>query len=161
VYYAQATINGASVAEFLDGKHNGRLRWVSSHTGPFSGVNVVYPDGSTNFLNAALVASCNLDSDNDGIVNCIDPSPIPVAYQPQLLAKAVATPSPGMALSWTSLGGAQNRIYSAVNAASPQWQLVTNVICPAATGKPALMEIVVPANDGSRFYRVGVEPVVP
>jgi hypothetical protein len=37
---------------------------------------VVYPDGSTNRLNTALVRSQNEDSDGDGLPNLADPSPL-------------------------------------------------------------------------------------
>jgi len=158
VYYAQATINGASVAEFLDGKNGGKLRWVSSHAGAFSGTNVIYPDGSTNFLNAALVTSCNLDSDNDGIPNCIDPSPVLLLEQARLTAKVVNNPNPALSLSWLTVGWATNRVYTTTNMRAPNWQFLTNVVSPPQAGPPFLKELIVPLSS-SRFYRVDV--VVP
>ena len=78
VYYAQAYAGGVSVAEKIDGYEGGRLIWVKDYNcGFFSSTNVVFPDGSTNRVNAALAMSCNIDSDGDGQVNCVDPSPIP------------------------------------------------------------------------------------
>jgi len=80
VYFAEAVQNGVSIAEKLDGANGGRFAWVSNYNcGFFSSTNMVYPDGSTNRVNAALVASCNIDSDGDNIVNCLDLSPIPPA----------------------------------------------------------------------------------
>jgi len=155
VYYAQATINGASVAEFLDGKNGGRLRWVSSHAGPFSGTNVVYPDGSTNFLNAALVSSCNLDSDNDGTPNCIDPSPVPLLVQAKLTATLVNNPNPALSLSWLTVGWATNRFYTTTNMRSPNWTFFTNIVSPPQAGPPFMKQMIVPLNS-SRFYRVDV-----
>lgn len=76
VYYAQAVAGGVSVAERLDFSNDGRMRWVPGYAGFNSLTNVVYPDGSTNALNAALVLSQNLDSDGDGIPNVIDPTPV-------------------------------------------------------------------------------------
>jgi hypothetical protein len=78
VYYGQAFAGGVSVAEKIDGYEGGRLVWVKDYNcGFFSSTNVVYADGSTNRVNAALAMSCNIDSDGDGQVNCVDPSPIP------------------------------------------------------------------------------------
>lgn len=78
VYYGQAFAGGVSVAEKIDGYEGGRLVWVKDYNcGFFSSTNLVYPDGSTNRVNAALAASCNIDSDGDNLVNCVDPSPIP------------------------------------------------------------------------------------
>lgn len=155
IYYAQATINGASVAEFLDGKNGGRLRWVSSHAGTFSGTNVIYPDGSTNFLNTALVSSCNLDSDNDGTPNCIDPSPVPLLVQAKLTAKVVNNPNPALSLSWLTVGWATNRFYTTTNMRVPNWTFFTNIISPPQAGPPFMKELILPLNS-SRFYRVDV-----
>ncbi len=80
VYFAQAVQNGVSIAEKLDGANGGRFQWVRSYNcGFFSSTNIVYPDGSTNRVNTALATSCNIDSDGDGIVNCLDLSPVPPA----------------------------------------------------------------------------------
>ena len=155
IYYSQATINGASAAEFLDGKNGGRLRWISSRAGSFSGTNVVYPDGSTNFLNAALVSSCNLDSDNDGIVNCIDPSPISLLARAQLNAKIISNPNPMLSRSWLTTGWATNRVYVRTNVKSVTWQLQTNIVSPPQGGPPFTLEYIVPLGS-SRFYRVDV-----
>jgi hypothetical protein len=78
VYYGEALAAGVSVAEKINGYEGGRLIWVSNYNcGFFSSTNLVYPDGSTNRVNTALAASCNIDSDGDTVVNCIDLSPIP------------------------------------------------------------------------------------
>lgn len=79
IYFAEATIDGVSQAEKINGVNDGRLVWVSSYAGFYSATNIVYPNGTTNAVNRALAMSCNLDSDGDGLVNCIDPTPIPVA----------------------------------------------------------------------------------
>src|SRR5262249_11323005 len=38
-----------------------------------------YPGGSTNRVNTALAFSCDIDTDGDGIVNCLDPTPFSVS----------------------------------------------------------------------------------
>jgi len=75
IYYAQATANGVSIAEKLNGDNFGRFRWVSNYNcGFFSSVTLTNPvDGSTYTMNAALRDSQNIDSDNDTIVNRDDP----------------------------------------------------------------------------------------
>jgi hypothetical protein len=78
VYFAQALANGRSIAEKLDGQSGGRFIWLSNYNyGYFSSTNLVYPDGSTNRVNAALAQSGDIDSDGDGTVNSLDPSPVP------------------------------------------------------------------------------------
>jgi len=78
VYYGQALANGSSVAEKLNGANGGRFCWVSNwNCGFFSSTNLLYPDGTTNRVNTALAQSCDIDSNGNGIVNCMDPAPIP------------------------------------------------------------------------------------
>lgn len=72
IYYAQALMNGVSVAEKLNGKNGGGFVWVSNYAGVYSSTNL-----SGTIYNEALVISPNLDSDNDGTVNRDDTTPIP------------------------------------------------------------------------------------
>ena len=76
IYYAQAMMNGVSVAEKLNGKNGGGFCWVSNYAGVYSSTNLSYPDGNSHIFNQALVISPNLDSDGDGTVNRDDPTPI-------------------------------------------------------------------------------------
>jgi hypothetical protein len=77
IYYAQALMNGVSIAEKLNGKNGGGFLWVSNYAGVYSSTNLVYPDGKAHVFNEALAISPNLDSDNDSTVNRDDPTPIP------------------------------------------------------------------------------------
>ena len=72
IYYAQALMNGVSIAEKLNGKNGGGFIWVSNYAGVYSSTNL-----SGTIYNEALVISPNIDSDNDTIVNKNDPTPIP------------------------------------------------------------------------------------
>ena len=76
--FAQATVGGVSIAEKINnaslaGANGGRLLWVPQYAGYFSSTNLVYPDGSTNTVNAALAASKQVDSDGDGLANPATP----------------------------------------------------------------------------------------
>jgi hypothetical protein len=75
IYFAQAVMNGVSVAERLSGANGGGFCWVSDYAGIYSSTNLFY-GGATNMLNTALVQSLNLDSDCDGLVNGNDPEPL-------------------------------------------------------------------------------------
>jgi hypothetical protein len=78
VYYAQALMNGVSIAEKLNGKNGGGFEWVSNYAGVYSSTNMFYPsDGNTHIFNEALAISPDIDSDNDGTVNRDDVEPIP------------------------------------------------------------------------------------
>jgi hypothetical protein len=72
IYYAQALMNGVSIAEKLNGKNNGGFVWVSNYAGVYSATNL-----NGTLYNEALVISPDIDSDNDNIVNRDDPTPIP------------------------------------------------------------------------------------
>jgi hypothetical protein len=74
IYFAQAVMNGVSVAERLNGA-NGGFCWASNYAGIYSSTNLFY-GGGTNTLNVALVQSANLDSDCDGLVNEDDGEPV-------------------------------------------------------------------------------------
>ena len=76
IYYAQALLNGVSIAEKLNGKNGGGFCWVSNYAGVYSSTNVPYPGGVSYIFNKALVLSTNLDSDGDSTVNKSDATPI-------------------------------------------------------------------------------------
>ena len=80
VYYAEATANGVSIAEKLNGANGGGFTWVSNYAGVYSSTNLTYPNGITYTFNRPLVQSRNIDSDGDGIVNFNDPTPIPTNW---------------------------------------------------------------------------------
>lgn len=93
IYFGQATASGVSIAEKLDGANGGRFVWVRDYNcGFYSSTNLVYPDGSTNRVNTALATSCNIDSDNDGIVNCADLSPVPPSQLSPCPCNATSVP---------------------------------------------------------------------
>lgn len=85
VYYAQAMMNGVSVAEKLNGKNGGGFLWVSNYAGVYSSTNLTYSDGNTYVFNAALAGSCSIgsggpDGSNTGTANCSNPEPIPTNW---------------------------------------------------------------------------------
>jgi hypothetical protein len=88
IYYAQAMVNGVSVAEKLNHLNSNRLLWVTNYAGYFNSTSVIYTntDGTTmtNFFNAALRNSSDIDSDGDGIPNGNDSTPFGV---PPLITK--------------------------------------------------------------------------
>jgi hypothetical protein len=86
IYYAQAIMNGASVAEKLNGKNGGGFCWVSNYAGVYSSTNIFYPsDGNTYIFNEALAISPDIgsggpDGSNTGIANINNPEPIPTNW---------------------------------------------------------------------------------
>ena len=156
VYFGQALANGRSIAEKLPLVNNGCFQWVSNYnTGFFSSTNIIYPDGSTNRLNTALVTSCDIDSNGNGIPNCSDPAPIPILTPGGLALTVTFTNQPGAAavVSWTAFPNSVNALYSASSANSTNWQLVTNFVYHGSLPNRVAVTDMVKTNI-PRFYRV-------
>jgi hypothetical protein len=158
LYYGDMLADGQSVAERLHGKNNGGLQWVPAYAGLNSGTNLLYPDGTTNRLNRALVTSCNLDSDGDAIPNCADPTPVFVATQLNFRAALTNVPPNATRLTWRAIQDSTSTVYykSAVDATN--WTVLTNVTVPA-NAVPPFGARTVSATDpvsasSNRFYRV-------
>jgi hypothetical protein len=132
IYYAQALKNGVSVAEAIDnasrnqGANGGRLRWIYSYAGYFSSTNLVYPDGTTNTVNAALAGSSTIDSDGDGIPNNVDPTPFLVSSQVAFTATLTNLPPLSVKVLWATIPQATNFIYYTTNLVTPNWLAFTN-----------------------------------
>lgn len=164
IYFAQAIINNQSVAEKLDKKNtNGaatHFRWVPSYAGIFSGTNLVYPDGTTNCVNAALAQSTSIDSDGDGIPNATDPTPFFVASQINFNLTVTNIPPRFARLTWTTPTGGTNTVYYKTNLLSPTWLVLTNFASPQIyPAPPTTVKVLDPVGtNGTRFYRVSVLP---
>ncbi len=169
IYFAQATTaDGTSIAAKIDeaskaGRNGGRLRWVPSYAGHFSSVNVVYPDGTTNTVNAALASSSTADSNGNGIPNGSDPAPFFVSSQIGLNIATTNAPAPAALIRWSSIPGSTNYIYYKTDLASSTWLTLTNFVSPAivppAGGWPIINTVFDPMNSSQpRFYNVTVIP---
>jgi len=163
IYYAQLIVNGVSLAEKLNHKNGGGLNWVAAYAGAFSSTNVVYPNGTTNRLNQALVQSCDLDSNGNGIVNCRDPAPIFVPSQVGLSAvltnlSSTTVRSNAVVLSWNSIPFATNSVFSEPSVTTANWQLLTNFVSGAAGGRQQFVD---PVGASGQFYRVRVDVATP
>ena len=158
IYYAQLMINGVSWAEKLNGKNGGGLNWVSTYAGAFSSTNLLYPDGTTNLLNLALVQSCDLDSNGNGIPNCLDPAPVFVTSQVVFAASLTNQPQRAVVLNWNSISYATNTIYFAPSVAAADWQVLTNFVLGPVGGRQRFVD---PIGAGGRVYRVRVDAAGP
>jgi hypothetical protein len=159
IYYAQAMAGTISVAERINHANGDRLRWVFNHAGNFSATNVVYPDGTTNFFNAALVQSQNLDSDGDGLVNAVDPTPILRAEDLGLTVAVTAQPTVGAVVSWNTVPDSANTVYYRTASSGSAWQVLTNVNNPPVAGRVKIFDPM--SATGGRYYRVMMSPPQP
>jgi len=158
IYYAQLIINGVSWAEKLNHQNGGGLNWVAAYAGAFSSTNMLYPDGTTNRLNLALVQSCDIDSNGNGTPNCLDPAPIFVPSQMNFAAAFTNAPQRAVALSWNSIPYATNSLFFQPSVTAANWQLLTNFVLGPAGGRQRVVD---PIGAGGRFYRVLVDAAAP
>jgi hypothetical protein len=136
IYFAQATEGGVSVAEAIDnmsrqgGNNGGRLRWVYSYAGYFSSTNLVFTnlDGTTdtNTVNAALAQSSQIDSDSDGLVNSVDPTPFFMPSEVNFTLTTTNLPPLSAKIQWTTIPNATNFIFYKTNLAATNWLAFTN-----------------------------------
>lgn len=160
VYYAQAVAGNISVAERINHANGDHLRWVFNHAGNYSATNVVYPDGSTNFFNAALVQSQNMDSDGDGLVNAVDPTPILRAEDLALTVAITTQPAPGALVSWNTVPSSANTVYFKSVSGGGNWQVLTNLnVGPTTAGRVKIFDPM--TAGGARYYRVMMSPPQP
>lgn len=154
IYFADAVANGKSVAEKLDGRNGGRLIWVNSYAGTYSSTNLLYPDGKMYSFNRALVQSCNLDSDDDGIANCSDATPCLMPGIVQLSIALTNQPAGARLLTWATLARSTNYIYYKTSPSSTNWLLLTNFVFGPNNGKAAVLDT---ATSSTRYYRARVD----
>lgn len=170
IYYAQAFINGQSVAEKINHKgidvngvnNSDHLRWVPGYAGYFSYTNLVYPDGTTNAVNQALAQSTdissggNLSSNNKGI-------PTQIFIPSQINLNVTITNNLARRLTWTIPATATNYfVQYKTNLLTPGWTLLPNSTVTNAPGRIPLATTNVfflDTNSGPmRFYQVVEQP---
>jgi hypothetical protein len=167
VYFADARINGSSVAEKLNGASEGRFVWLGTYAGPFSSSLFVYPDGTTNRINSALAASCFIDTDNDGLVNCIDPHPVNpwlsmMAVDQKFTIRFQKTPAPAAVVSWLAPSNSYNWLFSRPaltnqgDAAFTNWTVLRQFPSGPLDQMVSVTNLLYPTNQ-FRYYRVRVD----
>ncbi|MDE3066800.1 MAG: hypothetical protein KGJ60_04525 [Verrucomicrobiota bacterium] len=165
IYYAQAVMNGVSVAAKMNHRNGDHLRWVAAYAGYFSSTNLVYPDGSTNTVNAGLAASTSADSDGDGIVNAADPTPFFVPSQVHFKLMLTNAPPLTALISWDSIPGATNTVLYSTNLLAPEadWLVLTNFVSPATVPPAGGWPLTNAVTDtiqlqSPRYFKVRVDP---
>lgn len=171
LYYAQAlyenTNTGAllSLAEKLNGVNGGHLVWVPQYAGYFSYTNLVYPNGTTNAVNAALAQSGTIDS-SGYLVNGIQQygnssyaNPIFVSSEVNL---NVVLTNRARLLTWNIPATATNyTVQYLTNLNVGSWMTLTNYVwstnsIPLSFTNAAYLDTNRIVNQ--RFYRVVVQP---
>jgi hypothetical protein len=171
IYYSDVTINGQSQAEHLNGANHGHLVWIPSYAGNFTTVTLSWTNSSGTVyyytMNSALRNSCNIDSDNDGLVNCVDPTPLgdpPDAVLTQSFSKELVElsvgitnkPSPAAVISWNAPHNSTNFVYARSSYTDPNWITVTNFVFRGPSGRLTIKDPI--QGNTHRFYRVRVDP---
>ena len=170
IYYAQAYLNGVSVAEKLnhtglDSKGNvNHLRWMPNYVGYFSYTNLVYPNGTTNAVNAALAQAADISS--GGIfVNTVMKNnqslPTQIFVSSEINLGVSLTNNSARFLSWNiPLTATNYYVQYVTNLLNPAWQTLTNFnnatnLIPLATTNASFVDT---NRLPARYYRVVVQP---
>lgn len=160
IYYAQAVMNGVSIADKINHWNGDHLRWVPQYNGYFSSTNLVYANGTTNAVNAALAQAHGLDSNQNGTANYLDSQPLFVPSQINL--KDFPTNVTFMAVQWNSINDATNYIYWSTNMGGPFASLLTNFVTiapiPPAGPWPVTNTVYDSITSPPRYYRAAVWP---
>ncbi len=151
IYYAAAT---NVLAEVLDGKLDGRLRWVSAYLGPYSTVEVALESGEVVKVNKGVAESLKLDYDGDGIPNGLDPSPFerPVVKIDSI--SVVNKPPRTAIVVWTAAPVSSYILESISTLKSTNWVTVKSIFNPATAPAPLSVEDVVPPSSTEKYYRL-------
>jgi len=159
IYYAQAVMNGVSVAEKLNHKNNDHLRWVPSYAGYFSSTNLVYNGVTYGPINAALAQSPSIDSDGDGTANANDPIPFFVSSEVDLTLTVTNRSPLTTLIKWHSTPGATNYVYYSTNVLSTNWLLGFVLTNQLSTGFwPITNAVSAKTTNSAMFYRVWMYP---
>ncbi|MCF7669357.1 MAG: hypothetical protein K9N48_06240 [Verrucomicrobia bacterium] len=152
IYFAAANLP----VEELDGKLDGRLRWVKDYAGPNSSTNVVLADGRIVTVNLGLRQSPTIDSDADGTPNAYDVMP----FEGIVLKSVAVTNKPPMTaeVTWNAAAETVYRIDYATNMISPEWQFLKYFTNSAATNRVVTVEDNQIDDSRTRFYRVSYQP---
>jgi hypothetical protein len=166
IYFADAN----APVDALDGKFadslqpGGRLRWVSSFTGPNSSVLVQLLNGQTTTMNRALRFSAIIDTDQDGIPNAFDCYPLDQAAW-NCASGSVGTgpavtvfndPASRMvSIAWNGLPNAVYQVEYASSLTAPNWQPVMNYTNIAvSSGTITILDRSIPPGESQRYYRI-------
>ncbi len=158
LYFAYANVP----VESLDGKFDGRLRWVQNFAGPRSGIDVLVHSGAggpkTIQVNKALLDSKLIDSDGDGLANLYDRWPFD---GPTITSVRFQGTPPTQTL--VSFGAAANTVYQIESASvlpTSEWTPVTTITNDAANARTlTVTDVFVNLAEGrERYYRVSYGP---
>jgi hypothetical protein len=171
IYFASAKVGfttpgNLTAEEYLDGKYDGRLRWVKDYAGTYSSVDVI-SNGVTVTINRALRDSQVIDSDNDGVPNYFDSFPLGGSGNGgggngTIGANLVSTGIPGgsaFAITWNAAPSSVYQVDYRSNLVAGTWQLLTRYTNSTATARVVTVyDTNAPALAPQRFYRVGLMP---
>ena len=172
IYFANANVTVSK----LNGAVGGRFQWVPTFAGPLSTTNLLYPSGASYPFNIALISSLDIDSNNNGIPNALDPYPIDIPGEispataprfllasdttvvpPRLsLTLSYKTLPPRAMLSWEAPGFSENTVEFKNSFGDSDWNVLTNFVNGPST---APLHIFDPTTSGAtRFYRLQIQP---
>jgi len=153
IYFGNSNVS----PEELDGKFDGRLRWVKSYVGPTSGTPVASRQGGyqvkTIYVNAALLESPTIDSDGDGTVNAYDTWPFDGVTLKNV--QVTGQPATHVRISWDAAAETVYRVEKTSGLTPPEWTPHVTVTNTEPSVQTLTITDAIPSGkDQKRFYRV-------
>jgi hypothetical protein len=147
LYFASANVP----IEELDGRLDGRIRWVSEFTGPNSSVDVLLSDGTVVTVNRGFRDSLTLDTDGDGIANGFDLTPFDGAVIGSI--RVVNKPPLTTIITWSAAANTTYTVQYATSLNPSDWKDLTTVTNPnSGTASLSAEDLFQP--NAPRYYRV-------
>lgn len=152
IYFAAANV----AVETLDGAFDGRLKWARSFAGPLSSTNLTLANGQTFTVNRSVLSSATIDSDGDGLVNRLDPSP----FDGVRITTAGVTNAPVAAtfITWNAAPQLDYTVEYKTSLSSTNWLSLTNVINLAKTNVVVRVFDPIRSENGEKYFRVRYNP---
>jgi hypothetical protein len=153
IYFANANLDPAAI----EAASGGRMRWVSTFTGPLSSANYTAANGRISKVNSALLASVSVDSDGDGVMNAYDSTPFYTADDAVLSVSLTGESPISARLVWRALAQATNTVEYTASPGTADWQVLTNFVQGAVSAPVSVLDPLSP-NGQLRVYRLRVNP---
>lgn len=153
LYFGAANV----AVEGLDGAFDGRVQWARSFAGPLSSTNVTLANGQKFTVNKSVFTSATIDSDGDGLVNRVDPSPFDGV---RILSAGITNLATATAfIAWNAAPQLEYTVECKSNLSSNQWISLTNVINLEKTNTVVrAFDPNPPSGGAQKFYRVRYNP---
>jgi hypothetical protein len=158
IYYLSAGVDGVDISLQLDGQLDGRFRRVEESSFDTSEPSMALSTGPSSVIqvNRALRYSTQIDSDGDGVVNALDPTPfqgVVIHTKPVTIGGEAL-----LELSWNGAANTSYELQASTDAGGKSWETLSTVQNQKAEPGSLKAYDKIKGNHQSRLYRVLYRP---